>query len=120
MFQKFFLLLILLSFSLEMIEYNNGNESEIFQCKEESGWCMRNCCPSSGREFNMKLKHINMANQISSNDFQNTYANLFKHIISCLLSCITLIVSCRINRNFLLVNNFNICDLVSGVLKNKS
>ena len=35
MFQKFFLLLILLSFSLEMIEYNNGNESEIFQCKEE-------------------------------------------------------------------------------------
>jgi len=35
MFQKFFLLLILLSFSLEIIEYNNGNESEIFQCKEE-------------------------------------------------------------------------------------
>ena len=35
MFQKFFLFLILLSFSLEIIEYNNGNESEIFQCKEE-------------------------------------------------------------------------------------
>ena len=35
MFQKFFLLLILISFTLEIIEYNNGNESEIFQCKEE-------------------------------------------------------------------------------------
>ena len=60
------------------VQNAQGLTQYLFKCKEESGWCMRNCCPSSGREFNMKLKHINMANQISSNDFQNTYANLFK------------------------------------------
>ena len=60
------------------VQNAQGMSQYLFKCKEESGWCMRNCCPSSGREFNMKLKHINMANQLNSNDFQNTYANLFK------------------------------------------
>lgn len=60
------------------VQNAQGMSQYLFKCKEESGWCMRNCCPSSGREFNMKLKHINMANQLNTNDFSNTYANLFK------------------------------------------
>jgi hypothetical protein len=33
------------------------NEQSIFlfRCKEQSGWCMRNCCPGNCREFSLKL-----------------------------------------------------------------
>jgi hypothetical protein len=33
------------------------NEQSIFlfRCKEQSGWCMRNCCTGECREFNLKL-----------------------------------------------------------------
>jgi hypothetical protein len=60
------------------VQNAQGISQYLFKCKEESGWCMRNCCPSSGREFSMRLKHINAATQLNSNDFQNTYATLFK------------------------------------------
>jgi hypothetical protein len=60
------------------VQNAQGYNQYLFKCKEESGWCMRNCCPSSGREFSMKLKHINAATQIKSNDFLNVYATLFK------------------------------------------
>ncbi len=28
-----------------------------FKCKEESSWCMRNCCSGEGREFKMLIKY---------------------------------------------------------------
>ena len=31
----------------------------LFKCKEQSGWCMRNCCPSHCREFNLNLTKPN-------------------------------------------------------------
>ena len=33
----------------------NDQSLYLFKCKEQSGWCMRNCCPSDCREFNLKL-----------------------------------------------------------------
>ena len=30
----------------------------LFKCQEISGWCMRSCCPSNIREFNMEIKHV--------------------------------------------------------------
>jgi len=33
----------------------NEQSIYLFRCKEESGWCMRNCCPGNCREFNLKL-----------------------------------------------------------------
>jgi hypothetical protein len=30
----------------------------LFNCRERSGCCMRNCCPSSSRAFNMEISHI--------------------------------------------------------------
>ena len=37
--------------------YARINEQNVFlfKCKEQSGWCMRNCCPGNCREFNLKL-----------------------------------------------------------------
>ena len=30
----------------------------LFKCQEKSGWCMRCCCPSNIREFNMEIQHV--------------------------------------------------------------
>ena len=37
--------------------YAKINEQNVFlfRCKEQSGWCMRNCCAGDCREFNLKL-----------------------------------------------------------------
>ena len=37
--------------------YAKINEQNVFlfRCKEQSEWCMRNCCPGNCREFNLKL-----------------------------------------------------------------
>jgi hypothetical protein len=36
----------------------NGITIRIFRCKEESGWCMRNCCPADSRSFVMSVKYV--------------------------------------------------------------
>lgn len=35
-----------------------GQKKFLFKCKEESGCCERNCCPSDARPFLMKVNHI--------------------------------------------------------------
>ena len=51
----------------------------LFKCKEESGWCSRNCCPSDMRPFRMKMKHVNSSN-ITDHEFSDnkTFAILDK------------------------------------------
>lgn len=49
----------------------------LFKCLERSDFCMRCCCPSNIREFNMEMNHvINAGNQIASKKFANAYKPL--------------------------------------------
>jgi hypothetical protein len=36
----------------------NGMTIRLFRCKEQSGWCMRNCCHPSCRSFIMSIKYV--------------------------------------------------------------
>ena len=49
----------------------------LFNCKERSGCCMRNCCPAESREFNMAVKHIATAANLDEN-FSAPYVNIRK------------------------------------------
>ena len=44
----------------------------MFRCREISGFCMRNCCPSEMREFNMEISQILLNGQLQ------LFANAFK------------------------------------------
>ena len=44
----------------------------MFKCRERSDFCMRNCCPSEMREFNMEISQILLNGQIK------IFANAFK------------------------------------------
>jgi len=47
---------------------SNGMTIRLFRCKEESGWCMRQCCPTHARAFNMKVNFVaNNIGQIDDN-----------------------------------------------------
>lgn len=49
----------------------------LFKCMERSDWCMRACCPSNIREFNMEIYHIvNGGIQINSKKFANAFKPL--------------------------------------------
>lgn len=43
------------SISLRLHGYNKLYKA--FKCKEESSWCMRNCCSGESREFKMMIKY---------------------------------------------------------------
>ena len=46
----------------------------LFKCQEKSGWCMRCCCPSNIREFNMEIQHvINATGQNLTKKFAEAY-----------------------------------------------
>lgn len=36
----------------------NGVYKYLFKAKEESDWCIRNCCPSNARSFKMNIYHV--------------------------------------------------------------
>ena len=44
-----------------------GGMKLLFKCKEQSGCCMRNCCPANSREFNMLIKHVKNASNLDDN-----------------------------------------------------
>ena len=58
----------------------------LFKCREISGFCMRNCCPSNQREFNMDIIHIASQDQMSPS-FTKRFANAFKPF-KCPICCI--------------------------------
>lgn len=49
----------------------------LFKCKEISGCCMRNCCPSNSRKFNMVMKHIATSSNLDDN-FEKSFINITK------------------------------------------
>ena len=55
----------------------------LFNCKERSGCCMRNCCPSASRQFNMEISHISSSKKKASDYI---FANAFKPL-SCKYFC---------------------------------
>ena len=63
-----------------------GQKKFLFKCKEESGCCERNCCPSDARPFLMKVKHITGQNQMQE-DFQKVYAE-FNRAFKCTCFCL--------------------------------
>ena len=55
----------------------NGQYKYLFKCKEDSTCCQRQCCPTSQREFNMRIKHIANMNMFAQN-FENIFAMVNK------------------------------------------
>ena len=63
-----------------------GQKQYLFKCKEESGWCERNCCPSDSRPFLMRVKHVSGQAQMTD-DFSKTYAE-FNRAFKCTCCCL--------------------------------
>ena len=58
----------------------------LFKCNERSGWCMRNCCPSNVRQFDMNITHISSTNSMVT-ELKKDFANIFKPF-KCTICCI--------------------------------
>lgn len=55
----------------------NQGMKYLFKCREISDFCMRCCCPSNIREFNMEINHVvNAMNQTGIKKFANLYKPL--------------------------------------------
>ena len=67
----------------------NGQWTYLFKCKEESGWCARNCINSDSRPFKLKVKHVANGNNMIENDFtdSSTYA-VFERPFKCTCLCL--------------------------------
>ena len=63
-----------------------GGMKYLFKCKENSGWFMRNCCPSEQREFNMEISHVSSINMMTPAS-PKCFANAFKPF-KCTICCI--------------------------------
>ncbi|MCQ2815903.1 MAG: hypothetical protein MJ252_01430 [archaeon] len=59
------------------VEDSLGITKFLFKCKEESNCFERNCCPSSARSLDMKIKHVTQLNYLQ-NDFDHPYLILNK------------------------------------------
>ncbi len=51
----------------------NKQKKYLFKCKEESNWFCRNCLPSSGRSFSLRMIHIISSNK--KTDYKKTIAD---------------------------------------------
>lgn len=56
-----------------------GQKKYLFKCKEESSWGCRNCCPSSSREFNLKIIHIK--SEAKNIDYKQTIAEFSRPFV---------------------------------------
>ena len=63
-----------------------GGKIPLFNCKEESGWCERNCCPSDSRPFTMKMNHVVGTNVMTQQDFTHPYIT-FQRDFKCTCLC---------------------------------
>ena len=86
----------------------------LFKCKESSGWCMRNCCASESRAFNMKVKHMQNEGEFRNDQYddQKKYAE-FNRPFKCTCFCLS---RPEMNASILkqnigkVVDPFNCCD----------
>jgi hypothetical protein len=65
----------------------NGQWSYLFKCKEQSGWCMRNCISSNSRAFNLCVKHVNSPSDFTVDDYSNSFA-IFERPYKCTCCCL--------------------------------
>ena len=59
----------------------------LFKCKEQSGWCMRNLCLASQREFDMDFYHIPSEIELSSKNYPPALIKAYKPF-KCTICCI--------------------------------
>ena len=59
----------------------------LFKCKEKSGWCMRNLCLSSQREFDMDFYHIPSEIELSNKNYPQAIITAYKPF-KCTICCI--------------------------------
>ena len=50
----------------------------LFKCKEQSGWCMRNLCLSSQREFNMDFYQISSEIELRNRNYPQAFIKAYK------------------------------------------
>ena len=82
----------------------------LFKCMERSDYCMRACCPSSVREFNMEIYHILNLGQQASKLFANA---LKPYMIPCFCCCrpeMTLLLGEQKEVVGKIINLFTCCD----------
>jgi hypothetical protein len=60
------------------IRNQQGGFTYLFKCKEESGWCVRQCCSSTARPFEMKVRHIQNGHDYGLDDYMDTFATFTK------------------------------------------
>ena len=81
----------------------------LFKCQEKSDLCMRCCCPSNIRDFNMDINHI--INE-GANILTKTFANAYKPFRCSFLCCNRPIINVNIGENPIgtIKHIFSICD----------
>jgi hypothetical protein len=66
---------------------STGHWSYLFKCKEQSGWCVRNCISSESRPFNLCVKHVNSPQDFTLEDYSHSIAN-FERPYKCTCCCL--------------------------------
>jgi hypothetical protein len=83
----------------------------LFKCMEKSGFCMRSCCPSNIREFNMEIIHIlNLGPQPVSKLFANAMKPLMCPCFCCCRPEMTLLLGEQKEIVGKIVNPYTCCD----------
>lgn len=90
----------------------NSGYIYLFKCLEKSGFCMRNCCPSSMREFNMEIRHMGSVEEINPG-MSKLFTNIYKPF-KCVCCCFNrpeMIITLN-NGEFIgkIYNPFTCCD----------
>jgi hypothetical protein len=67
------------------IKAPDGNIQPLFRCKEDSGWCMRNCCSSDSRSFKMNVKDVSQ--KLSEEEYKKNFC-VFERPFKCTCCCL--------------------------------
>lgn len=84
-----------------------GHKKYLFKCKEESSWGCRNCCPSSLREFNLKIIHLK--SDMKTIDYKHTIAEFSRPFVC----------SCFCTKRPKMIGNYKNVAEVSEILDNE-
>ena len=82
----------------------------LFKCMERSDFCMRSCCPSDIREFNMEIYHVINLGQQATKLFANALKPLMCPCLCCCRPEMTLLLGAQKEVVGKIVNTFTICD----------
>ena len=82
----------------------------LFKCIEKSDFCMRSCCPSNIREFDMEIYHVISLGQQATKLFANALKPLMFPCFCCCRPEMTLLLGDQKEVVGKIVNTFTICD----------